>query len=115
MRNRLKKYRSEVQENLAKAQKTKKAWYNQHARHREFQVGQKVLLLLPTFTHKLLANWQGPFKVVRKVEPVTYEVSHSDKGKATQIYHVNLLKEWKERSVESIASEEKPVKATLKV
>ncbi|KAJ8391380.1 hypothetical protein AAFF_G00090100 [Aldrovandia affinis] len=36
-----------------------------------------------------------------------------DKGKATQVYHVNLLKEWKERSVESIASEEKTMKTAL--
>ncbi|KAJ8410034.1 hypothetical protein AAFF_G00210750 [Aldrovandia affinis] len=113
MRDRLEKYRSETQENLAKAQKTQKAWYNQHARHREFQAGQKVLLLLPTSTHKLLAKWQGPFKVVRKAGPVTYEVAHPDKGKATQVYHVNLLKEWKERSVESTASEEKTIKTAL--
>ncbi|KAJ8391236.1 hypothetical protein AAFF_G00095030 [Aldrovandia affinis] len=115
MRDRLEKYRSEAQENLAKAQKTQKAWYNQHARHREFQAGQKVLLLLPTSTHKLLAKWQGPFKVVRKAGPVTYEVAHPDKGKATQVYHINLLKEWKERSVESTASEEKTIKTALMV
>ncbi|KAJ8401836.1 hypothetical protein AAFF_G00378070 [Aldrovandia affinis] len=113
--DRLEKYRSEAQENLAKAQKTQKAWYNQHVRHREFQAGQKVLLLLPTSTHKLLAKWQGPFKVVRKAGPVTYEVAHPDKGKATQVYHVNLLKEWKERSVESTASEEKTIKTALMV
>lgn len=29
--------------------------------------------------------------------PVTYEVAHPDKGKASQVYHINLLKEWKER------------------
>ncbi|KAJ8371920.1 hypothetical protein AAFF_G00298720 [Aldrovandia affinis] len=104
MRDHLEKYRSEAQENLAKAQKTQKAWYNQHARHREFQAGQK-----------LLAKWQGPFKVVRKAGPVTYEVAHPDKGKATQVYHVNLLKEWKERSVESTASEEKTIKTALMV
>ncbi|KAJ8377973.1 hypothetical protein AAFF_G00249630 [Aldrovandia affinis] len=115
MWDRLEKYRSEAQENLAKAQKTQKAWYNQHARHREFQAGQKVLLLLPTSTHKLLAKWQGPFKVVRKAGPVTYEVAHPDKGKATQVYHINLLKEWKERSVESTASEEKTIKTALMV
>ncbi|GAA6067093.1 uncharacterized protein LOC118471043, partial [Tachysurus ichikawai] len=26
----------------------------------------------------------------------TYEIHHPDKGKATQTYHINLLKEWKE-------------------
>ncbi len=70
-------------------------WYDQHARLRQFQPGQKVLLLLPTSTSKLLAKWQGPYTVVRKMGPVTYEVHHPDKGKARQTYHVNLLKEWK--------------------
>lgn len=28
--------------------------------------------------------------------PVTYEVAHPDKGKTCQVYHIDLLKEWKE-------------------
>ena len=51
---------------------------------------------MPTSTSKLLAKWQGPCSVVRKMGPVTYEVHHPDKGKTRQTYHVNLLKEWKE-------------------
>lgn len=55
------------------------------------------MLLLPTSSNKLLAQWQGPYSVVRQVGPVTYEISHPDKGKVSQVYHINLLKEWKER------------------
>lgn len=55
-----------------------------------------MLLLLPTSTNKLLAKHKGPYTVVRKMGPVTYEVHQPDKRKAHQTYHVNLLKEWKE-------------------
>jgi hypothetical protein len=29
----------------------------------EFEIGQKVLVLLPTQTSKLLASWKGPFTI----------------------------------------------------
>lgn len=96
MRDRLESYRDQAQENLRLAQKAQKTWYDQHARSRELTPGQKVLLLLPTSTNKLLMKWQGPYTVVRKMGPVTYEIHHPDKGKSVQTYHINLLKEWKE-------------------
>ncbi len=96
MRNRLERYREEAKENLQQAQASQKKWYDQQARFRQLQPGQKVLLLLPTSTSKLLAKWQGPYTVVRKMGPVTYEIHHPDKRKSHQTYHVNLLKEWKE-------------------
>lgn len=97
MRDRLEKYREEANINLQQAQRAQKTWYDKHARQREFKPGQKVLLLLPSSTSKLLAKWQGPFTVVRKMGPVTYEVDHPEKGKEKQTYHVNLLKAWKEK------------------
>ena len=60
MRDRLEQYREEAQENLKKAQQNQKRWYDAHARQSEYQPGQKVLLLLPSSTSKLLAKWQGP-------------------------------------------------------
>jgi len=44
--------------------------------------GEKVLL--PSSSFK------------RRVGDVDYEVVHSDRGRATQIYHLNLLKAWRE-------------------
>ncbi len=100
MRDRLKAYREQVQENLEKAQKAQKLWYDQCARHREYQPGQNVLLFLPSSANKLLAKWQGPYSILRKMGPVTYEIHHPDKGKKSQVYHVNLIKEWQERMPE---------------
>lgn len=96
MRERLAQYQDEAEVNLREAQRTQKVWYDQHARQRELQPGQKVLLLLPSSNSKLLAKWQGPYTVLRKMGPVTYEIHHPDKKKAKQVYHINLLKEWKE-------------------
>lgn len=33
--------------------------------------------------------------------PVTYEILHPEKKKSRQIYHINLLKEWKEMKKEA--------------
>ena len=107
MRDRLARYQGEAEVNLRKAQKSQKTWYDQQARHREFQPGQKVLLLLPSSNSKLLAKWQGPYTVTRKMGPVTYEVHHPEKKRSKQTYHVNLLKEWRERPIQA------PVKVLL--
>ncbi len=63
-----------VQQNLGKAQVQQKAWYDRNARSRELQPGDDVLVLLPSSTKKLFAQWQGPYKVKRKVGKVNYEV-----------------------------------------
>lgn len=48
-----------------------KRYYDRNARNRSFEVRDKVLVLIPTSTKKLLAQWKGPFPVVEKVSPVT--------------------------------------------
>ena len=45
---------------------------------KEFIPKEKVMLLLPSETNKLFAQWQGPFEVVRKVGLVNYEVRMPD-------------------------------------
>ena len=98
IRDRLDKYQEDAKENLQRAQRSQKAWYDHCSRQREYKPGQKVLLLLPSSANKLLAQWQGPYTISLRIGPVTYEVSHPEKGKNHQTYHINLLKHWKERS-----------------
>lgn len=86
-----------VRDNLQKAQATQTTWYDRSARQRTFQPGQKVLLLLPTNENKLLAKWQGPYSIIRQMGPTTYELEMPERRKQRQAFHVNLLKEWKER------------------
>ena len=53
-------------------------------------VGDSVLLLLPTERNKLTLAWQGPYKVVGIVRDVDYIIQMSpDKVKT---YHINMLK-----------------------
>lgn len=60
------------------------------------QVGDKVLVLLLTMANKLLTQWQRPFEIVQQAGPMDYKVQHVGHKKRRQIYHVNLLKAWRE-------------------
>ena len=91
VRERLAKLRDIVRENLEDAQATQKQWYDRNARCREFQTGDQVLLLLPTSSNKLLAEWRGPYTVIRRVGDVNYEVKLTDGRRRNRIFHVNML------------------------
>ena len=94
MREKLEKMAGLVQENLAKAQEQQKHWYDQNARQRELKAGDQVLVLLPTSTHKLLAQWQGPYQVLKRVGEVNYLVDMHDHRKRRRVFHINMLREW---------------------
>ncbi len=72
-------------ENLLQAQDKQSRLYNRGARLRNFTPGDKVLVLLPTSSSKLLAKWQGPFEVRRQVGDLNYEVvQRCDCGESEQ-------------------------------
>ena len=50
-------------ENLLQAQERQQRLYNRGSKLRQFSPGDKVLVLLPSSSSKLLAKWQGPFVV----------------------------------------------------
>ena len=83
-----------VKENSVKAKAQQKTWYDRNARSREFQPGDQVLVLLPTSTSKLLAQWQGPYPVIRSVGSVNYQIDMVGKRKRKRIFHVNMLQKW---------------------
>ncbi|XP_039513052.1 uncharacterized protein LOC120468602 [Pimephales promelas] len=91
-------------ENLLQAQDRQRQQYNRGARLRQFAPGDKVLVLLPTSSSKLLAKWQGPFEVTRRVGDLNYEVVRTDRGGGRQIYHLNLLKKWVEAEAVMLAT-----------
>jgi len=45
---------------LTKVQVTNQKYYNKRTRDRKLQVGDSVLLLLPTERNKLTLAWRGP-------------------------------------------------------
>ncbi|KAK7934058.1 hypothetical protein WMY93_004954 [Mugilogobius chulae] len=97
MRDKLEQCKELACGNLEQAQERQKLTYDKACRRRAFEVGQKVLLLLPTSESGLLAKWQGPYEIQRKTGPVTYELLMPDRRKKYQIFHINLLKEWVDR------------------
>ena len=106
IQERLTKLRELVKENLKEAQKNQKTWYDRHARHREFQPGEHVLVLLPTSTQKLLAEWQGPYTVTRRIGEACYEIQMTDRRKQKRVFHVNMLRKWHPPTAVSFMAEE---------
>ena len=74
MREKLSQMTELMKQNLREAQRKQKTWYDSHSRSREFRDGDLVLVLLPSSSNKLLAQWQGPYQVLRRCGKVTYTV-----------------------------------------
>ena len=79
---------------LLKSQVKQQKYYNRKTQARSFQAGDKVLVLLPTDSNKLLLQWKGPFTVIERVRGDDYKVQLSGKVKT---YHANMLKKYWER------------------
>ena len=94
LRERLEQTCKLARENLGKMQVKQKVYYDKRARSRKFGVGDKVLLLLPTDSNKLLLQWKGPYDVVEVVNRMDYKI---DVDGIVNTYHANMLKLYVER------------------
>ena len=108
--------RKAVLSHETEAKEKGKKWYDKGARLRTFEPKEKVWLLQPDSSSKMLAGWKGPFEVIKSAGPVTYLVKMGN-GR-TRAIHVNLLAKWRpEISILSIREtpldreEEPPVRA----
>ena len=52
------------------------------------------MVLLPTTSNKLTAQWQGPYRVLRRIGAVNYQIDMHDTRKRKRVFHVNMLKKW---------------------
>jgi transposase InsO family protein len=94
-RRRLSEMRNIVQENANKTQAKQKQIYDQRSSHRKFDIGDKVLVLLPTPGSKLESKWQGPYTITNVFENgLTYELDREKGRKQKRTYHINLLRLW---------------------
>ena len=75
LRERLESTVSLAQQNLQNMSKKYKKYYNRKSRRRHLKVGNKVLVLLPTKTNKLLMSWKGPYEVVEKLSVLDYRIN----------------------------------------
>ena len=63
VRERLRKAKEFALKNLKSAQHRMKVWYDKKARYREFNPGDKVLVLLPIHGNPLQARHSGPYTI----------------------------------------------------
>ena len=61
---------------------------------RVFNEGGCVLVLLPTSTNALMAQWQGPYEVLKQIGKVTYCIDMHDRHKQKRVFHMNKLHEF---------------------
>ena len=95
LRERLNNTMKIAQEELLKSRRKNKALYDRRAKRREFQEGDKVLLLLPTATNKLLMQWKGPYEIMSRCgKGNDYRIEANKKVKT---FHANMLKKYIER------------------
>lgn len=69
-------------------------YYDRKARERKLQVGDQVLILLPTNNNKLLLQWKGPFPVVEQKGSCDYRI---DVNGELKLLHSNMLKKYYSR------------------
>ena len=82
---------------LQNSQKRYKKYYDRKAKPRCLEVGEQVLILLPTDSNKLLMQWRGPYTVESHVGDNDYRIKM---GSKTKTYHVNMLKKYIAREPE---------------
>lgn len=90
MKRKLNRLGEWAHQNLGEAQEGQRNRYDSKIQPREFEPGEKVLLLLPSSDTKLVTRWQGPYEVTRRIGPVDYEIQTPDKRAELKVFHVNL-------------------------
>lgn len=85
-----------VEENMRQAQTHAKRYYDRGARHQEFRVGDKVIVLHTSRKNKLQVHWDGPVSVNKKISDTKY-VIRKPKSQRVMMYHCNLIKPFVER------------------
>lgn len=68
-----------------RAKQRSKDHYDKGSNPREFNTGDQVLVLSPSYTDKLSAKWEGPYTIAEKLNAVTYRVSTPDKKNKTRL------------------------------
>ena len=86
-----------AKENARKAQINLNKYFDRKSSKRKLKSGDRVLLLQPSSSHKLLEQWQGLFEVLRKMKNANYEIQ---RPRRKTILHINMLKKsWSERKL----------------
>lgn len=91
LRNRLEDTCKAAQENLKVSKALYKKYFDAKTKDRQFAVGDKVLLLLPTEHSKLTMQWRGPYDITARVGQCDYRIVMNGKEK---VFHANMMKRY---------------------
>ena len=94
LKSRLRTAYEMAKEESRRSHATNKRYYDKHAKHREFEVGDTVYLYNPAVkkgvSTKFRSPWQGPWRVTEKKSRLNYAIV--DRRGKRLVVHVNRLK-----------------------
>ena len=97
----------QTQLQLEKAVAIQKSYYDKKHRDIQFSVGDLVLLStqnlrLKGIPHKLQQKFCGPYKILERIGTQAYRLKLPDSWRIHPVFHISLLKQWKESLVQQV-------------
>ncbi|KRX73465.1 Transposon Ty3-G Gag-Pol polyprotein [Trichinella sp. T6] len=99
LRQDLERLYSDVRQRAGMEQKRQEDWYDKHARGNLFEPGDRVWLQIPR-NSKLGPNWEGLYRVLKRLDGCTYRVQQC-RGKKKVAVHFDRMKPYAERVLRS--------------
>ncbi|CAG2113785.1 unnamed protein product [Medioppia subpectinata] len=105
-RERLQKAQEIVKKRITDSQVESKIYYDQKHRNMEFNVGDLVSLHTPHrevgLSAKLLSQADGPFRVIKKLSRLTYELQKVDNPRRRRRAHARRLNVWNDDEIPEV-------------
>uniref|UniRef100_A0A669CS17 ribonuclease H n=1 Tax=Oreochromis niloticus TaxID=8128 RepID=A0A669CS17_ORENI len=103
-RERLHKACAIARDALVAAQGKMKRKFDKKAVQRKFEVGDKVLTLLPVPGSSLQAKFSGPYTVQAKLSDTDYVIDTPERRKKCRVCHINMMKPYFAGGVSTVAT-----------
>ncbi|XP_068203698.1 uncharacterized protein [Palaemon carinicauda] len=102
-----------AKDNLSASQATMKTKFDQKCKVRSFKSGDLVLVLSTDPDNFLEPRYKGPWKVLRKLSEVNYEVEAPGTSRKCKIFHINRLKSYSSDRRDPLAIVFEPVMSVV--